>query len=72
MMAKVHAKGPDMAPIYRTLTERTPDGIRGEIRWNFTKFLVDADGQVVARFESAVKPEDPQVIAAVEELLPQG
>lgn len=72
MMAKVHAKGPDMAPIYRTLTERTPDGIRGEIRWNFTKFLVDADGQVVARFESAVKPEDPQVIAAIEKLLPQG
>jgi glutathione peroxidase len=72
MMAKVHAKGPDMAPIYRTLTERTPDGIRGKIRWNFTKFLVDADGRVVARFESAVKPEDPQVIAAIEKLLPQG
>lgn len=70
MMAKVHTKGPDQAPIYRTLTEQTPEGIRGEIRWNFTKFLVDRDGQVVARFESAVEPEDPQVITAIEKLLP--
>jgi len=71
MMAKVHAKGPEMAPIYRTLTEQTRDGIKGEVRWNFTKFLVDGDGHVVARFESAVDPEDPQVVAAIEKLLPQ-
>lgn len=72
MMSKVHAKGPDQAPIYRTLTEETPDGIRGEIRWNFTKFLVDGDGHVVARFESSVDPEDAQLVAAIEKLLPVG
>jgi glutathione peroxidase len=62
LMAKVHTKGPDQAPIYRTLTGDTDEGIRGEIRWNFTKFLVDGDGHVVARFDSeadlgGVEPE---------------
>jgi len=71
MMAKVHAKGPEIAPIYRTLTEQTAEDIRGEIKWNFTKFLVDADGNVVARFGSSVEPEDPALVAAIEKLLPQ-
>lgn len=69
MMAKVHTKGSEQAPIYRTLTTETGDGIRGEVRWNFTKFLVDSDGRVVARFEPAVDPMDPQVTSAVEALL---
>ena len=66
MMAKVHTKGPDLMPIYRTLTERTPEGIRGEVRWNFTKFLVDPTGRVVARFEPKVEPMSDEVITAVE------
>jgi glutathione peroxidase len=71
MMAKVHTKGPDQAPVYRTLTRETPDGISGEIRWNFTKFLVDGEGRVVARFEPAVDPMDPKITSAVEALLPK-
>ncbi len=70
MMAKVHAKGPDKAPIYRALTESTPDGIRGEVKWNFTKFLVDAEGQVVRRFGSRVKPMSSEMIEAIESVLP--
>jgi glutathione peroxidase len=70
MMAKVHVKGKEKAPIYRTLTEQTADGIRGEIKWNFTKFLVDGDGHVVARFGSSVEPESPELVAAIEKLLP--
>jgi glutathione peroxidase len=70
MMAKVHVKGKEKAPLYRTLTEQTADDIRGEIKWNFTKFLVDADGHVVARFGSSVEPEDPKLVAAIEKLLP--
>ena len=70
MMAKVHTKGPEQAPLYRTLTAETGEGLRGEVRWNFTKFLIDADGRVVARFESAVDPMDPQLTSAVEKLLP--
>lgn len=72
MMAKVHTKGPDQAPIYRTLTTETADEIRGEIRWNFTKFLVDGDGVVVERFEPAVDPMSDEVIAAVERVLANG
>lgn len=71
IMDKVHSKGPEIAPIYRTLTEQTSEGIRGEIKWNFTKFLVDGDGHVVARFGSSVDPEDPELIAAIEKLLPK-
>jgi len=70
MMDKVHAKGPEIAPIYRTLTEQTAEDFRGEIKWNFTKFLVDGNGHVVARFGSAVEPEAPEIVAAIEKLLP--
>lgn len=69
--AKLHARGPKKAPLYRTLTEETPPGIQGEVKWNFTKFLVDPEGQVVARFESGTSPMAPEVKAAVEKALPQ-
>ena len=69
MMAKVHTKGPQQAPIYRALTMESGEAFQGEIRWNFTKFLVDPDGHVVARFESGVDPLDEQVTSAVEALL---
>jgi glutathione peroxidase len=69
MMAKVHAKGPDQAPVYRALTAESDPAFRGEVRWNFTKFLIDAEGRVVARFEPSVDPLDEQVISAVEALL---
>jgi glutathione peroxidase len=71
MMAKVHAKGAEIAPIYKTLTQETPDGIKGDVRWNFTKFLVDVNGKVVARFESKVEPESADVTGAIEKLLPR-
>jgi glutathione peroxidase len=69
MMAKVHTKGEKQAPIYRTLTRETAEGIRGEIRWNFTKFLVDGEGRVVARFEPGVEPLDEQITSAIEPML---
>ena len=71
MMAKVHAKGPEMAPLYKTLTEDTPEGIKGEVQWNFTKFLVDPTGKVVARFDSNIDPMSPEMIATVEKALPK-
>lgn len=66
MMAKVHTKGPDQAPVYRALTAESGEEFQGEIKWNFTKFLVDPEGRVVARFESSVDPLDEQVTSAVE------
>ena len=69
MMEKVHTKGPDQAPIYRTLTTESPESMQGEIAWNFTKFLVNGDGEIVARFEPAVDPMDETIVSAVQGLL---
>jgi len=65
MFAKVSVLGDDIAPLYRYLTGTGG----GDIKWNFTKFLVDRDGRVVRRFESAVTPDSPEVIAAIEKAL---
>jgi glutathione peroxidase len=70
MFDKVHATGPEISPVYQTLSQDTGDGIRGEVKWNFTKFLVDPQGRVVARFEPPVKPTDPALVAAIESVLP--
>jgi glutathione peroxidase len=70
LYAKISVKGEDKAPLYQFLTDAGANPkTGGEIKWNFTKFLVDRDGKVVARFESAVKPDSPDVIAAIEKAL---
>lgn len=69
MMAKMHAKGPGIAPIYATLTKETEPPIAGEVKWNFTKFLVDKEGVPVARFEPKVEPLSKEVVSAIESLL---
>ncbi len=61
---KVHAKGASQHPLYQTLTSSvTPTG---EVAWNFEKFLINKQGEVVARFKSAVTPNDPELIKAIE------
>ena len=73
MYAKISVAGSDQAPLYRFLTDKQANpATGGEIRWNFTKFLVDRDGKVAARFESAVKPESPELAAAIEKALGLG
>lgn len=70
MMAKISVKGPDKHPLYRYLTEAPAAGkFAGEIDWNFAKFLVGRDGQVVARFPAGIKPDDAKVVAAIEKAL---
>ncbi len=68
MYSKISVKGTDQAPLYKFLIKEDPTH-SGDIKWNFTKFLVDRKGNVVRRFEPAVTPDDPQVIAAIEKLL---
>lgn len=51
---KVEVKGENADPLFQYLTEQTG----GEIKWNFTKFLVDRQGQVVQQYDSSVKPQD--------------
>jgi glutathione peroxidase len=71
MFSKISVKGDDKAPLYQFLTEKANPAVAGEIKWNFTKFLVDRKGHVVTRFESAVTPDSPEVVAEVEKLLKQ-
>ena len=67
MMSKISVKGDDKAPLYQFLTSKDQDGkFGGEIDWNFAKFIVGRDGQVVARFAAKIKPTDPAVVAAVD------
>jgi glutathione peroxidase len=59
MFAKIEVNGPNAAPLYGFL-KKEKRGLLGTegIKWNFTKFLVDRQGQVKARFAPSVKPED--------------
>jgi glutathione peroxidase len=66
MYAKVSVKGTDQAPLYTYLTKETGAGITGDIKWNFTKFLVDRSGRVVQRFEPEVTPDSKELVGAVE------
>ena len=64
---KVEVNGDGRHPLYDQLTPvADADGRDGDIQWNFEKFLVNADGDVVARFAPTVVPDDPAVIAAIE------
>jgi glutathione peroxidase len=69
MMAKISVKGDDKAPLYQYLTEEPSAKFPGDITWNFNKFLVGRDGQVIARFASKVKPTDEELDGAVHNAL---
>jgi glutathione peroxidase len=71
MFEKVEVNGEDRHPIYDRLTS-VPDasGEAGDVQWNFEKFLLGPDGAVVARFRPRTVPDDPEVLAAIEEHLP--
>ena len=71
MYAKISVKGEDKTPLYHYLTEEANSATNGEIGWNFTKFLIDRSGNVVARFESKIKPDDAGLVQAVEKALTQ-
>ena len=71
MFEKLEVNGEDRHPLYEQLTA-TPDdeGKAGDIQWNFEKFLVSPEGQVVRRFRPLTAPDDPAVIEAIESNLP--
>ncbi len=70
MFAKISVKGEDQDPLFNFLTNKaTNPDFAGDISWNFNKFLIDRKGKVVARFEPKVKPDSPEVTAAIEKYL---
>jgi len=70
MFAKVSVKGADKTPLYQFLTDKKASpSTGGAIGWNFTKFLADRNGKVIARFASKVTPESAELITALEAAL---
>jgi glutathione peroxidase len=67
MFSKISVKGADKHPLYKYLTEpETDPKFAGEIKWNFNKFLVDRQGNLIARFDSPDTPEGEKVTKAIE------
>ncbi len=72
MMSKVEVNGAGRNPVYAALTTiADAGGYTGDIRWNFEKFLIAADGTHVTRLDPKTKPDDPTTVAAVEAALPR-
>jgi glutathione peroxidase len=67
MFSKVVVKGDGQCDLYKFLTsEETDPKYPGDIKWNFEKFLIDRQGNIVNRFAPTVKPDAPQLVEAVE------
>ncbi len=69
LMEKIEVNGDNRHPIYTELTKvADAEGVNGDIRWNFEKFLLASDGSV-QRFAPQVEPEDASIVSAIEAAL---
>ena len=69
IFAKGKVKGFEKQEVFKYLTEDSNGKSRGEIRWNFEKFLVSREGKLVKRFRSSVDPNQDEITSAIESLL---
>jgi len=70
VFTKISVKGEDIHPLYKCLTEQeTKPEFKGEITWNFNKFLLGRDGKIVGRFPTNVEPDAPEVLEAIEQAI---
>ena len=71
LSSKVDVKGEGQHPLYAELTKTADaDGEAGDVQWNFEKFLISPQGEVVGRFRPKVEPGADELIDAIEEQLP--
>ena len=68
MFSKISVKGDDQHPLYKKLAAQ-PAPVGGDPKWNFTKFLVDRSGNVVARFDTRTAPNDTELNRQIDDLL---
>lgn len=68
MFAKISVKGGDIHPLYAELTS-LPAPVGGQVMWNFQKYLVNREGEVVAKFSTQTEPQDAALVGKIEELL---
>ena len=72
LLEKTDVNGDGRHPLYTELTKAVDsDGQAGDIQWNFEKFLVAPDGEVVNRFRPRTEPDAPEVVGAIEAVLPR-
>jgi glutathione peroxidase len=72
MFSKISVKGKDMAPLYSYLTQKSENGaVDAEVKWNFQKFLVSKNGQVITSFSPKTKVTESEVVSAIEKALAQ-
>jgi glutathione peroxidase len=64
MMEKVSVKGDDQHPLYQWLAKNSPNN--DEPSWNFSKYLIDENGKVIAFYPSKVKPMGEEILAAIQ------
>ena len=70
LFSKISVKGDDQHPLYTFLTsDSTNHKFAGDVKWNFTKYMVDRKGNVVGKFASGVGPMSEEMITAVESAL---
>ncbi len=69
LLTKGDVRGRDQHPLYQQLTTFRSGILPGLVKWNFEKFLVNRDGEVVGRFAPTVEPDAPELVAAVEDAL---
>ena len=69
MFSKVVVKGKDIAPLFQYLTTAENPDAKGDIKWNFEKFLIGPDGQLKHRFAAGLNPSDEKISKAIDELI---
>ncbi|QDY89357.1 glutathione peroxidase [Arthrobacter sp. UKPF54-2] len=69
LTTKADVRGRHQHPLYARLTKFKNGLLPGLVKWNFEKFLVNRDGEIVARFAPTVEPDSPEVIEAVRQAL---
>ena len=72
LLAKTDVNGDDRHPLYAELTKAADaEGEAGDVQWNFEKFLLAPGGEIVSRFRPRTEPDAPEVISAIEAVLPR-
>ncbi len=66
LFEKVHATGAEISPLYKTLTQESAEELTGSVKWNFTKFLINAKGEIIGRFSSGENPTGVTIRQAIE------
>lgn len=69
VFARASVRGKDQTALYEFLTGATNSATKGDVHWNYTKFMVDRTGKVIARFEPRLAPNSPELKSTLEDVL---